>query len=30
LDEKHDAIKDAVVIEFKNGKQTFKEKVKPE
>ena len=29
LNESHDAVKSAVIIEFKDGKQTFKEKVNP-
>lgn len=29
LNDKHDAVKSAVIIEFKNGKQTYKETVKP-
>ena len=29
LNEKHDPVKSAVVIEYKDGKQSFKEKVNP-
>jgi branched-chain amino acid transport system substrate-binding protein len=29
LNETHDAVKSAVIIEMKDGKQTFKEKVNP-
>lgn len=29
LNDKHDAVKSAVIIEFKNGKQVYKETVKP-
>jgi len=29
LNDKHDAVKSAVIIEFKNGKQTFKTTVEP-
>jgi len=29
LNETHDAVKSAVIIEMKDGKQTFKEKINP-